>query len=355
MTTLLLAASVSLATGARPAAAVPSAARPAPPPAVEQRVDLMGYVAGFVASIPRARTEGYRAATPAEAQVLADAFRAVRTGDLTQAAVLAASVDYDVVRQRDSATGRRMIALRERRNRDGTWPHAWGLFLFAPDATARVAVEVAHPIADLETELVGVETFRRLDARVLLVAGAHRDADRDGSADVAHRHHSAFQVVHEAAVEPGWRVVQLHGFGESNHPGYGDVVVSAGTADPGPTVTGVWQALRTNGFVACLYDGAACRDLAATSNVQGRQTRSVGATFIHVEAARAVRADSFRRTRMVSAVVDGLAVRAPAPAPVTEPAVMVGPAGRSTPPRASLRQRQLLSWPLFGLRFRTGA
>ena len=256
--------------------------------------DLAAYVDSFVASIPEKGSEGYRAPTLAESARLAAAFDAVEDKDLEEAASLAAPLGYDVVPYADTVTGRDYVMLVERRNPDGSWPRGWGMYVFAPEASSDLTVEVAHPIADASTEDVGVEVFRNADAEDLFVAGAHRNANAGGAADVAHEEASVFEAIHEAAVEAETVVFQPHGFSEAKHPGYGEIVVSAGTS-PTSLASDGRDALSVAGFDARLYDGDSYSDLGATTNVQGESARAAGAEFLHVEAVRTLRDDSARR------------------------------------------------------------
>jgi hypothetical protein len=159
-------------------------------------------------------------------------------------------------------------------------------------------VEVAHPVADWNTEDVGVETFREANAEDLFIAGAHRAANSNGSADVAHAQTSVFQGIHDAAIEPPTNVFQPHGFDKAKHPNCGEAVVSAGRTPPTQLAREVHSALRNAGFDALLYNGRVCPALGATTNVQGKSTRAIGADFLHVESIKDIRDDMPPGTRL---------------------------------------------------------
>ncbi len=268
--------------------------------------DLGSLVTSFVSGIPRSGTQGYDPPSESEAGAMASAFDFIQAGRLDVAALTAGPLGYSVVRFTDSVTGRRLVLLRENRRSDGSWPHAWGLYAFSPATTSRLLVEVTHPVADARTEVVGLRAFRRANARGLFIAGAHRSSNSDGSADVAHRGDSVFEAVHRAALEPGTRILQPHGFDEHNHPSVGDAVVSSGASLGGAAATSVWRRVTGAGFDACLYDGRACSQLAGTTNSQGASARSAGAAFVHFEVARSVRDSSLDRTRISNAAADAL-------------------------------------------------
>jgi acid phosphatase type 7 len=266
--------------------------------------DLATHLNSFVAAMPREGSGSYDVPTTSERSTMAATYDAIEAGDLSRAASLADPLGYDVVRHTDTVTGRNLILLSERQNADGSWPHAWGMYVFFPAATSDTAVEVAHPVSEVNVEEVGVETFREANAEDLFIAGAHRYTNSDGSADVAHANASVFEDIHKAAIESSTKVFQPHGFSQASHPDCGEVVVSAGTAPPTELARKVNGDLRSAGFNAVLYDGVSCRELGATTNVQGASTRAIGANFLHVEVSRPIR-DAAARRSLLSGTIAG--------------------------------------------------
>ena len=260
--------------------------------------DLQTLVANFTASIPRRGSSGYRAPSPLQAQQLATAFRHIAGGRLRAAAAIAGKLRYRVIRFTDTRSGARLGVLEEIRNRDGSWPHAWGLYIHREGSASKLTVEVAHPIADARTELVGVELFTRAHAANLFIAGAHRRADPAGAADVAHNVGSAFQAVQRAAVRPGDVVLQPHGFDEASHASLGEIVVSEGPQSPTALLDRLAAALQAANFQVCEFGRGRCGALGAQTNVQGRAARAAGATFVHIELARSLRDSSSTRDRV---------------------------------------------------------
>ncbi len=196
-------------------------------------------------------------------------------------------------------TGQRpvLVVLEEE---DGGATRGLGVYAVRPGAGAppRLVVEVPHPRADRWTEDLGAQLFSTLDAQVLLVAGAHRTAT-DGTADVAHQPASAFAAVDRAVVGPGTVVIQVHGFDESRHPDSAEVVLSSAESTPAPVVEELDDALEDAGFDTCVYDGERCAALAGTTNAQAAHARGIGATFIHLELAVALRRSGDLRARLV--------------------------------------------------------
>jgi hypothetical protein len=139
----------------------------------------------------------------------------------------------------------------------------WGTYVFRTghDVTPLV-IEVPHPKADWNTEIEGVEIFRKVNARALLVAGAHRCANDAFSlcagttiacgqvepyrvSDVGHGVQNMFHATHRALVDcPGKTVaIQLHGNSVSNCP---DVFVSNGTTNPGAMAGNISDAIASS-------------------------------------------------------------------------------------------------------------
>jgi hypothetical protein len=137
-----------------------------------------------------------------------------------------------------------------------------------------------------------MDIYRALGARALLIAGAHRNANDDKSADVAHAPQSIFQSVHlalsqEIQTASGDVVIlQIHGFHASNHEGYPQVVFGLGES-PLPNEIAIAQkikqALSQQGISAGVCTGVESElmELCAKTNVQGSVTKA--GSFIHIE------------------------------------------------------------------------
>jgi hypothetical protein len=266
--------------------------------------DLLEMVRHFASRIPGRDSEGYDPPGISEADTMARAFEAMRGADAPAASAVVAALDYSVVRYTDTRTERRLLVLVEHQRPDGSWPHGWGMYIVDPEAQRDVVVEVPHPVADMDTEIIGAQLFRALGAADLFIAGANRDADRDGSSDVAHAEGSAFDALHRAALTPASTTIQIHGWDASSHPEIdAEVAVSSGSVPPGPLAVAIANALTNAGIRACLYDGVHCVALGATTNVQGASARAAGAPFVHLELSSTLRA----KPRLVARFVDVVA------------------------------------------------
>ncbi|MFW0787263.1 hypothetical protein AAFP35_22430 [Gordonia sp. CPCC 206044] len=175
-----------------------------------------------------------------------------------------------------------------------------------PAAESPLIVQVPHPVADQKTELMGTQLFSETQARLFMMAGAHRRAG-DDSADVAHRTDTTFAAVSDAVVQKGTTVVQLHGFSSRDHDDdYGDVVLSSSVPTPSRSVRRLAADLEDHGFDTCTYDGKKCRALGATTNVQAVAARARGADFIHIEVNQNIRKDRSERRDLMRVIADSL-------------------------------------------------
>ena len=274
-------------------------------PARSRTADLQAVTLDFVAQIPRAGSNAMEMPTESDARRFIAGVQAVTSGDPELARHLLQPLSYTLSSVTDSVTGRTSWVLAESRNDDGTWPHGWGLFMFAAEPANPLVVEVPHPLYDVNTPQAGVEAFRRGDAQALLVAGTHRYANDDDSSDVAHEAGTMFARVHRAIVTESQSVVQFHGFDDGSR-GFGDLIVSAGETAPEVPVDPVTEALDAAGFDVCQYDGSECEGLGGTQNVQGEWCREVDARFLHVEMSREVRDDETRRSLAARIVAEEL-------------------------------------------------
>ncbi len=276
---------------------------PTAPVAKASRGDLMGRVEDLVRSMPLPGSDAYEVPSASDREAMSRAFRLVQEGDLGNAAAVARPLGYEVRPFTDTATGTHLVLLQRVA---GHRSRGWGLFVWSPGSSSRLVVEVAHPLDDIDTPPVGVETFRVAGARALLVAGASRFAGTNGSADVAHAPETVFEAVHRTLVDPRTVVFEPHGFEAARHADYGDVVVSSGAFPPGPAARAVAAALTSGGLTVCLYDGLHCSMLGGTTNVQGASTRAAGGEFLHVEMAPFMRADPKLRAQVAAAVAGAI-------------------------------------------------
>jgi len=237
--------------------------------------------------MPRANSEGYVVPTDEEQAAFAQLVAALGASDLVRAAQLAAQnhygLHYYVDRNDDHAVS---YLLRE----DKPIQKGWGLYAFRVGSASNIIIQAPHPLFDINTPSVALNIYRALDARALLIAGAHRDANLDGSADVSHNLESVFQSVHEAllqeiqAISGNAVILQIHGFNSGKHDGYPQVVFGFGDkAQPAEFALArkLKDAISEQGITVGLCTGDFWQDLCGTTNVQAYTSND--AIFIHIE------------------------------------------------------------------------
>jgi len=215
---------------------------------------LITEIQSIIASMPGMDSEGMVVPTTEQMANWESIIQAITSGDLTTACDLIRSnhYPYHLVDFTDTPFNNdHYLILRE----DQPISLGWGTYVIRSEGSIHaIVVEVPHPNADENTEVEGVEIFRHLRARALLLAGTHRCADQASSpcagqtvacgaqapyrvSDVAHTLQSMFQATHQALVTCGTSsgaeqpvVIQLHGNSLSSCP---DVFISNGTVIPG--------------------------------------------------------------------------------------------------------------------------
>ncbi|MBW1596991.1 hypothetical protein HPT28_08025 [Streptomyces sp. JJ38] len=260
-------------------------------------VDLRDRVADLTAGFHDGT--GYHRPSREHRETVAAGVGLVIDGDVDGAARRLAEVDFVVRTFTDSATGRRTAEIADAAG-GAERRRGWGRVYLDLSTRAHWSVQIPHPVADLDTELLGVDVLRARPGGVLILAGAHRRAGEDGVADVAHQRTSVFHAVHEELVRRDLPGVQMHGFADDSVPGE-DVVVSTGRGDAAqPSARGLADRLDADGFAVCRGWARRCV-LEGRGNVQGRASAERGVPFLHVELSRTVREDADRTRAVVAA------------------------------------------------------
>ncbi|WP_241196854.1 hypothetical protein PXH67_19120 [Streptomyces sp. P8-A8] len=211
-------------------------------------------------------------------------------------------IDFGIRTYTDTATGRRFAEISDRA---AEGRRGWGRVYIDLSATSRWSVQVPHPVADSGSEQLGIGVLRARRGGVLVMAGAHRNADKKGRADVAHRRDTVFDAVCDELAARRFPGLQVHGFADSTEPDY-DVIASLGSADKGlPTARRAATALRHEGFAVCRAWARRCA-LEGRGNVQGREAEDQGVPFLHMEFSRTVRDDAARVRRASAAMAAAL-------------------------------------------------
>jgi hypothetical protein len=283
-------------------------------------VDLAALVLDYRNGMPREEnTNAFRwnADSPGEVAEIIKAMRTANKGEQETrdtAARILRTYGYNLDLVRDTATHRNYLVISEQT----PCQRCWGLYILRYDsssAAVNVAVEVPHPFSDESSEEIGVEAFLELDAKMFAMAGAHRNsstATRPGYpnsrvSDMARSYESLFHKVHTnftTRAPNATHVLQVHGF--EARPGYPQVVLSNGSAQPHSLLRAFADQLNRAGVTAGVYDGQQYPAFGATVNPQARHTRNKGGFFYHLEAVHAVRNNAQTYRAVISALAQTL-------------------------------------------------
>lgn len=288
------------------------------------------HVAQLKADVIPKDSQGYLAPSVqdrADFRSLADGlWNAGSTSDLNNLVPLAETLDYDVLSL--SNAGSTYFGLQEANT--GADRKGWGSFLIRQGTAGNALVEVPHPLGDINTPSISAQAFVESGAKGFMIAGAHRNANGLGTADVAHLSASIFQEVHQSFVENAddLSVWQIHGFNLDLHPEFPagiDAVISNGTGSVTDLVLGIDQSIDglAGDWTSYAYNtldvddplniatnetlvGSVFSSLAATTNIQQQHTTSLGGQFVHIELEQSFRIDGgdFSRQLISQAIAD---------------------------------------------------
>ncbi|MER5475492.1 hypothetical protein ABT026_00685 [Streptomyces sp. NPDC002734] len=253
-------------------------------PFAQREVDLRDHVLSW--------TDGFDPAgdySPPDAAArdrLARGVDLVLDNRLDEAAGPLGEAGFRVTRLTDSATGHKYDEIAAAGRGDA---QHWGRLYLHAGAAPRWSVQVPHPVADRDTERLGVGLLESGRAGALVVAGSHRQAGSDGAADVAHREDSVFHTIVLQLQERGVPGLQLHGFASGGEGRRYDAVLSTGRGQRAlPEMTGLADRLGAEGVRVCRGWAARC-PLEGTGNVQGRAAQRQHVDFVHLELDRELR------------------------------------------------------------------
>lgn len=269
---------------------------PSPTPDINTiTANLLNQVYRLQDSMPLEDGDGFVVPTKTEQTAFSEIVSRLESGDLIYASDLAKRNNYNLVRYLDLGDEKAAsYLLRE----EIPISKGWGLYLIRADGANDIIVEAPHPLSDKQTDLIALNIYRVLNARALLIAGAHRSADPNGLADVAHTSESIFHTIHETLVKktttyPDTPVVlQVHGFASKKHPGYPHIIFGFGQTASQEEIllsSELVEALTALGIEAGVCKGDSWQDLCGTKNIQGSSLES--AIFIHIELDETIRDD----------------------------------------------------------------
>lgn len=245
------------------------------------------------------RRSAFHPPTALDRRTIADGVGLYLDGRHKDAAERLSEVDFGVATFTDTATGRRFAEIADRARESA---RGWGrVYIDLSRPAATWSVQVPHPVADADSEKLGIGAWRATPGGVMVLAGANRRAGEGDAADVAHRRDTVFHAVCAELVAHRLPGIQLHGYADSTEPDY-DVIVSTGKGDHGRSWgEGLSSALRREGFEVCRVWVRRC-SLEGRTNVQGRTAAAAELPFLHVEFSRSIRESEKRTARAVTAI-----------------------------------------------------
>jgi len=285
---------------------------------------VQSHIAQLTSQVAQRDSQDYLVPTAeqrSDFRSLADGLRdAQTTTELELLLPEAVALGYDLVVLSD--LGSTYYGLQE--STTVTVQKGWGSFFLRQDASNNALVEVVHPLGDINTPEISAQVFVDSEAKGFLLAGAHRNANGIGTADVAHLNESIFQEVHQSFADDASNlsVWQVHGFNIDLHPEVPsdtDAILSSGTGGVTELILGLDQNIdalpgdwtsysfntlsvtdslnvATNGNAA----GSVFSQLAGTTNVQQQHTTSIGGEFVHIELEQSFRIDGGESSRLLA-------------------------------------------------------
>lgn len=187
----------------------------------------------------------------------------------------------------------------------------WGTYIYNPGYAHNSAIQIPHPLFDMDTPEMGIKLFKALQSRWFILAGTHRYANESGEADMSHNEKTVFQTAHKTS-QAEW-VPQLHGFNDQNpvYDDYPEIIISNGTTTPHEIQFNLQQSLQDRSFTVGVYNEETQDDLsrlAATQNVQGQYSRVFDEKFIHLEFANPLRTQSDLTDQVVLGLQNGFEI-----------------------------------------------
>jgi len=266
--------------------------------------DLLNQIYSLEEHMPLAESEVYVVPDETEQAAFASLILSIGRGNLLHAVELADANNYVLVHFSDRGDENVASYLLREKN---PIVKGWGFYALREKLANNIIIEAPHPISDKNSDLVALNLYRTLNARALLIAGTHRNANGEKQADVSHVPVSIFQAVHLALLQDSSSltntpiVLQIHGFSSDKHPNYPQVVLGFGQKASQAEILysqNLVDALSTRNIRAGTCAGDSWQDLCGTNNVQGAYAGDM--IFIHIEIDETVRSND---SMLVAALV----------------------------------------------------
>lgn len=272
-----------------------------------ESLNLINYV-NHTINVSEAGDNIYQRASETDLENFRGAIRQIELENYTQASINASLFDYEVVNVTHNLTGESYILLRPQNEIN----KGWGYVLYNPNFNTPLVMGSPHPREDGHTGLMAINGFLTTDARWLFISSAHRNDRINYEAEPIER----FNVFHpltegfEEVIDDNIIYFEFHGFSESNHPNYPDVIISNGIGSTGTIYTNLENNLWTEsgGLIdGEVYSGGSTyADLKNKYSQWGAYSRSNAQTFISVEIDSGIRNSASLRQDFYDALYDTL-------------------------------------------------
>lgn len=263
---------------------------PTPPLAESSKLrqlggNLLNQIADLETNMPKARSDQFVIPSQAEMDVFASLMTNIEAGHSLKAAQLASRQGYELLRYTDRGDhNAQSFLLREIK----PIQRGWGLYVVRINPSNNIIIEAPHPLFDRGTSQMALAFYRALDARALLIAGAHRNANLGITADVAHNPINIFHTMHLVLTYAGNPLVlQIHGFSTAKHPHYPQVILNSNQGSSSAELNSLAEALSAEGFQVGICQADRWKDLCGRTNVQLSSMKQ--GVFIHMELAEPLR------------------------------------------------------------------
>ncbi len=252
-----------------------------------QNANLYSLISAIRSALPAEDSDAFVTPTTEQMEAFRNVIDLILEGQYSEATLQAEALTYTLYEWYDTGYNNHLyyVLMEMNANQPGGVQLGWGTYLFNPDESSEVIIEIPHPYFDTDTWKVGFLAYRFLNSQFLLMSGTHRYANGRSPrpADVAHNTQNIFHVVHKEVSPHGNHSLQFHGFSINKHPGYPNVILSNGSSNPPSIIDSIAAAIISQGYTVGIYDGINWAQLGATTNYQGQWSRSQGYSFIHME------------------------------------------------------------------------
>lgn len=279
--------------------------------------------------------------TATELQSFAALAEAIWNGNIQQAAEYSTHLGYEVVQFTDTNSAKILVGIREILV-NGQVTKGWGSYFINTDNRSNALIEVPHVKADINTDRIGAKSFLDTSSTGFLMAGAHRDTNGVGTADVCDLANSVFHTIHNTWINllPSLDTWQIHGYAAADHsfPTGTDLIISNGDGTVSDEILYLDKAMQELGFLSYVYNtldalgeknitvndgisGQSFSSLGGTTNVQGQASRALGSLFVHAELEQSIRLNEINLEKSIIALTKAIneGSKALAPTPATIP------------------------------------